>query len=154
MGSKIYSVKHEGEDSKTPEDDKKSSTDTIFKVKDLLINVNDSLLKNRLATFVANGVSAFIETKATFLKCIGKLNKFSLIDDFLSPKISGNGSEKIFVEKCIAHGKKPIEFEFFKNIGHPEFLKTKMFENFLKLKLDSAKYIHIQSFLVNLVNYL
>ena len=136
---------------KSTVEEKKSTTDTVFKVKDLFIHINDTLVKNRLASFVVNGVSAFIETKATFLKCIGRLNKFSILDDFFAPKVNGN--ENIFVEKLIAHGKKPIEFEFFKNIGHPEFLKTKMFESYLKLKLDSAKYIHVQSFLINLVNY-
>ena len=156
MGSKIYSSKGSENDDDfirklEEEDSKKSATDTIFKVKDLSINVNETSLKNRLASFVVNGVSAFIETKATFLKCIGKLNKFSIIDDFLVTAFKAN--EKIFVEKLMVHGKKPIEFEFLKNLGHPEILKTKMFESFLKLKLDSAKYIHVQSFLINVVNY-
>ena len=125
--------------------------DLIFKVKDLFINVNESSLKSKLASFIVNGVSAFAESRAGIMKCIGKLNKFSIVDDFLNA--SSSSEEKIYTEKLIAHGTQPIEFEFLKNLGSPELLRTKSFDIWLKIKLDSPKYIHVQSFLVRIVNY-
>jgi vacuolar protein sorting-associated protein 13D len=115
-------------------------------IKKLLLNINESSAKSKIAFFNVNGISALVENKNDTNKVNGTLNTLTLNDE---TTIYNN----LYIERLIAHGEKPIEFEFIKNSGPPELVRNKDFEVAFKLKMDSARYIHIQRFIVTLVNY-
>lgn len=86
-----------------------------------------------------------IESRFDFMKANGKLGSLGIYD--ISPH------RGLYTERFLTSGKQALDFEFFKNNGPPDFHCRREYDNALKLRMSSVKYIHTQRFISELTNY-
>ncbi len=133
-------------------DDKNTSpnqaTSIEFEVKHFSIQLNKNSTDStthKLAKFKVNNVLTFIETRPAFLRATGKLGSLGIYD------VSANRG--LYTERFLTSGQQALDFDFFKNNGPPDYHCQREYDNALKLRMSSVKYIHTQRFISELTNY-
>ncbi len=124
------------------------ATSIEFEVKHFSIQLNKNStdsVPNKLAKFKVNNVLTFIETCSTFLRATGQLGSLGIYD------VSANRG--FYTERFLTSGKQALDFDFFKNNGPPDYHCLREYDNSLKLRMSSVKYIHTQRFISELTNY-
>ncbi len=140
-------VQHFSQEQADQQPPKKANMSIEFEVKNFLF-VLMSRNKKQFCKFNINNLLTLIESKADYMKLIGKLGYLTICD------VSAN--KGLYRNRFQTSGHEALNFEFFKYTANlkPTVKQIKYaYDVFLKIRVNSIKYLHIQRFIVELTNY-
>ncbi len=152
LGSNVYTeddqqVLQSHVANKPLEQPKKANMSIEFEVKNfvfLLMSIN----KKPFCKFNIHNLLTLIESKADYIKLVGKLGYLTICDVSLNKGFYRNRFQ--------TSGNEALNFEFFKYTANlsPTAKQIKYsYDIFLKIRANSVKYLHIQRFISELTNY-